>query len=345
MDYKKDVEKLNTLNRDKYFEVYQELGKKVFAECVVPTIYDFATADSKKSKEKIMRISQYTGNTDDIFDSIQKRDALYTEEDSEKFMNSVIASNVTDITQSGYFYKKLISSCDDMDITQNDCKSKGEEFSLPIDESTYNYKIKFRHISELKSHTESYSEFIEKTQGLDVIHLRTFLTCKTDPKHRKFCKKCAGIYKRSHEDTFVPKNIGVYSTLMITEHATQGALDSMNKGLSERVNTILETKLEKKGYPDYSAVKQKVEEIIDKIGDVGVQSRYYEIALLSRFYLNGDGKSFTPSAMATSFLKQGDKLGNFIYRPTENNFIKLLSSKRVEATSKKSKLMTDSYEA
>ena len=179
---------------------------------------------------------------------------------------------------------------------------------------------------------------------MESIHIRTFLTCKSDPKHRCFCKKCAGIFKRSKEDSFVPRNIGIYSTLMITEHATQASLDSMNKGISEKVNTIIETKLDKKDFPDYKAVKNKIEEIIDNIGYVGVQSRYYEIALLSRFYLDGNGTSYTPSSLQTSMLKQGDKLGAFIYKPTEANFRKLIASKHINANSTKSKVMLDIYE-
>ena len=344
MNYKTDVEKLNNLNREKYFDVYQALGKKMFSECVTPTVYDFANIDDEKSKEKITQISKYTGNTDDILQSVKKRNALYTEEESNKSISSVIAANITDITESGYFYKKLISSCDDLRIMPSDCKSSGEKISLPIDEETYNYKIRFRFITEIKSYTETYKEFVKATEGLESIHIRTFLTCKADPKHRCFCKKCAGIFKRSKEDNYTPRDIGVYSTLMITEHATQGALDSMNKGISEKVNTILETKLEKKDFPDYKAVKEKIEEIIDRIGYVGVESRYYEIAMLSRFYLDSNGTSFTPSSLQTSHLKQGDKLSSFIYKPTEKNFKNLISSKRITANSLKSKIMLDIYE-
>ena len=344
MEYQKDIKKLNSLNREKYFDVYQALGKKMFSECIVPTVYDFANVEDEATKKKITQISNYTGNTDDILNSIKKRDASYTEEESSKSINAVIAANITDITESGYFYKKLMSSCDNMQITQTDCKSTGEKFSLPIDEKTYNYKIRYRFIIEINSYTETYDEFIKEIKDLESIHVRTFLTCKTDPKHKCFCKKCAGVFKRSKEDSFTPKNIGVYSTLMITEHATQGALDSMNKGLSERVNNILETKLDKKDFPDYKAVKNKIEEIIDKIGYVGVQSRYYEIALLSRFYLDGNGTSFTPSSLKTSLSKQGDVLANFINSPTEKNFEKLLASRNVKATALKSRIMLDIYE-
>lgn len=343
MDYKKDLTRLNAMSRDRYFDVYQLLGRKMFSECVVPTVFDFANIDNEENLSKITRISSFTGNTDDIVKSVKKTEADYTEEESIKFMKSVIASNITDITESGYFYKKLISSCDNMKIEDRNCESEGEEFTLPVDRDTYEYKIKFHFIMEPNIYTTSYEEFCQLTKNMDKVHVRNFLTCKYDVNHRKFCKKCAGIYKRSNLDTFVPHNIGIYSTLMITEHATQASLDSMNKGVSEKMNVILETKLEKDGFPDYDSVKNKIEEIIDTIGNIGVMSRYYEIALLSRFYRNSDG-SFTPSSLQTSFLRQGDELGAFIYKPTEKNFKKLLGKKSINATSMKSKIMLDVYD-
>ena len=45
MNYKTDFDKLNKLSRDKYYKVYQSLGEKMFSECIIPTVYDFATID------------------------------------------------------------------------------------------------------------------------------------------------------------------------------------------------------------------------------------------------------------------------------------------------------------
>lgn len=344
MSFSTDFKKLNKLSRDKYINVYRLLGGKIFSECEIPTVGDIANIDKEQNLEKLQYITAFTGNWDDIEESIKRREANYTEEDSNKFMNSVIASNVTNITESGYFYKKLISSCDNMKITTKDCKSKGEKIKLPVTEEEYNYKIKFRNVVELDTATETYDEFKKETKDMEVIHIRTFLTCKADPHHRCFCKKCAGIFKRSQEDYFTPRNIGIYATYQITEKATQASLDSMNKGVTRSLNTLIEIKLDEKGFPDYESVKTKIKEIIDRIGYIGVMSRYYEIALLSRFYLNGNGVSFTPKALQSSFLAQNDKLGSFIYRPNEKNFLKLLSSKRIDASSIKSKIMFDIYE-
>lgn len=343
MDYSVDYEKLNRVSRDTYIKIYNKLGKKMFSECDIPTVFDFANIGEKESMDKIEHISQFTGNTKDIINSIKRREANYTEEESSKFMNSVIASNVTDITESGYFYKKLISSCDNMKIIKFDCGSEGYELQLPIDEDTYEYKVRFHTITEFGCSIDSYKRFCRLTKDKTSIHVRNFLNCKADPTHRCFCEKCAGTYKKSDEETFMPYNIGVYATLMVTEHATQASLDSMNKGVSEKINKILETRLEPKDFTDYESVKTRIEQIIDHIGNIGVMSRFYEIALLSRFYYQKDG-TYKPISLQTSFLQQGDKLGNFIYRPTKTNFLKLIGSKSIKADSLKSKIMMDIYD-
>lgn len=350
-----DYEALQKADRDKYVEVYHELGELMFEECDIPTVGDFAnilkkSGDTEKARRKLEQITSFTGNTKDIETSIAKRNSKYSDEESITFMKKVIASNINDITKSGFFYKKLISSCDNMRIDTKksalDCGSEGELFLLSdIDEGVFNYKIKTHFIQELYKYVEDYDEFIKlcREQNLEEVHVRNFLTCKHSANHRTFCPRCAGLYRRSKMDTFIPKNIGLYSTLMITEHATQASLDSMNKGRSTSLNTLLEEPLDEKNFKTYEDVKQKIEEIIDDIGDIGVMSKYYEVALLSRFYRQSDG-SYKPSALISSFHKQGDKLGQFIYQPTENNFYKLISASTVDAKSLKSKIMFDIYE-
>ena len=353
-NFDEDYKKLQEIKREDYIKVYHDLGHRMFSECQIPTVADFANIAGKKnsstnrSRKTIEQISTFTGNTDAILNSVRRREAKYTDEESNAFMKKVIAANVDDITNSGFFYKKLMASCDNMKINMKhpDCGSEGQLMLLEnIDENEFNYKIKFHWINELEKYAEDYNEFLDdlKAKNLTEFHVRNFLTCKQSENHRTFCPRCAGIYRRSQEQTFIPNNIGVYSTLMITEHATQASLDSMNKGKSKSVNEAIEEKLDPKGYPDYDTVKEKIEEIIDSIGNVGVMSRYYEVALLSRFYRNRDG-SFTPAALISSFAKQGDKLGRFIYSPTDKNFEKLLSSKESTANSLKSRIMFDIYE-
>ena len=110
---------MKKLTRKEYVKEYHALGDAMFESCVIPTVADFANAFKDGDKEalaKIEKITTYTGNTDDIKKSVDRRNNNYSEAESKKFMQSVIAANVTDITESGYFYKKLISSCDDMTI-------------------------------------------------------------------------------------------------------------------------------------------------------------------------------------------------------------------------------------
>lgn len=320
------------MTRDEYFAQYRKLGEAMFEHCTIPTVFDFASAFKDNNAEamaKITNITSYTGNTDDIIKSVNRRNNNYSEAESKKFMQSVIAANVTDITESGFFYKKLISSCDDMIIDCDDCGSEGTAIQLPIDENTFNYKVRNHWVMELNKYVEDYND-IPKT---GTIHVRTFLSCKHGI--RKFCKKCAGLYRRSYDTEFTPKHIGIYSTLMITEHATQASLDSMNKGTAEKVNVTLEQTIE--GIKNINEAKEKIQEIIDQIGNVGVESRFYEIALLSRWRDN----RFSP--LKTSFLKQEDLLGVFIYSPASGTFNKLLLSGSFEANSIKTKIAFDKY--
>lgn len=323
---------MERLSRAEYVKKYHELGEAMFEACVIPTVADFANAFKSGDEEamaKIDRITSYTGNKDDIKKSVERRNNSYSEQESKKFMQAVIAANVTDITESGYFYKKLISSCDDMTIDIDDCGSEGEEFTLPIDEVTFKYKVRNHWVTELNKYVEDYEDI--PTSG--TIHVRSFLSCNHGIRH--FCKKCAGLFRRSYESEFTPKNVGIYSTLMITEHATQASLDSMNKGTAEKVNVTLEQSID--GVNDISEAKAKIQEIIDGIGFVGVESRFYEVALLSRWR---DGKF---SALQTSFLKQPDAFGAFIYKSNTTTFNKLLLSGTFEANSKKTGIAFDRY--
>ena len=319
-------------SRKEYVEEYHKLGEAMFENCTIPTVFDFADAYSNNNEEtmnKIKKITSFTGNHDDITKSVNRRNDNYSEAESKKFMQSVIAANVTDITESGFFYKKLISSCDDMIIDKLDCGSDGTAIELPIDEDTFNFKVRNHWVMELRKYVEDYNDIPKE----GTIHVRTFLSCNHGI--RKFCKKCAGLYRRSYDTEFTPKHIGIYSTLMITEHATQASLDSMNKGTAEKVNVILEKAID--NVEDIIDAKIKIQTIIDGLADTGVESRFYEIALLSRWR---DGKF---SALQTSFLKQPDLLGSFIYRPNKNTFAKLLVADEFEANSMKTRIAFDKY--
>ena len=216
-----------------------------------------------------------------------------------------------------------------MTIDIDDCNSEGSIIKLPIDESTFEYKIRNHWVMELNKYIEEYSDLPQT----GIIHVRNFLTCNHGIRH--FCKKCAGLYRRSYDTEFTPKNIGIYSTLMITEHATQASLDSMNNGTVEKINVLLEKKIE--DVKTIEQAKERISELIDQIGNIGVESRFYEIAFLSRWRDN----SF--SCLQTSFLKQEDLLGAFIYKSNNTTFNKLLQGGTFEANSMKTKIAFDKY--
>ena len=346
--FEKDLKKLNKINRQKYMQVYNYLGSKMFSTCQIPNVGDLADIVVKQDEDaikKVTNITDFTGNYDEIKESLDRVSDDYSEEDSNKFMKKVIASNITDITVSGFFYKKLMASCDDMIINhkKSDCGSIGEEYKVKdITEDIYNYKVKFLYITEIDTYTETYEEFKEKVKDLDIIHIRNFLTCECSENHRTFCKKCAGIYKHSHTLTFIPKYIGAFSTLQITEHATQDSLDSMNNGTSESLNVLLEQNMSKEKFENYEDIKKRINQIIDEIGNIGVQARYYQIALLSRFLKKGN--KWKCVSLVSRFNYRDDSLGILIYQPTYKHFKSLLSKKETYATSLKSRIMFDAYE-
>lgn len=74
---------------------------------------------------------------------------------------------------------------------------------------------------------------------------------------------------------------------------------------------------------------------------VGIMSKFYEVAFISRLFKEKDG-SWSMRSLMNSLMHQGDNLGAFIYRPTRKNFEKLISSE-TDANSTKSSIMFDTY--
>ena len=331
--------KKKPLSRKEYFKRYRELGGAMFEHCTIPTVYDFADAFLNKNEnamDKIKSITDYTKNHDDIVNSVNRRHNLYSDQESEKFLNQVIAANVTDITDSGFFYKKLISSCDGMVIDANDCKSKGVEMELPIDEDTFNFRVRNHWVMELDKYVENYKDIPKK----GTIHVRTFLDCKHgDTRH--FCKKCAGLFRRSYDTSFTPRNIGAYATYMITEKATQASLDSMNKGTAKKPNVLIEESIPGK-FNSIDDAKQIITSKVDGMRH-DIESRFYEIAFISRFRFNGDKYTFVSLQHSSS--KQEDVLGAYIAQPKNSqHFKKLLLSGSFEANSTRTSIAFDKYD-
>ena len=245
-----------------------------------------------------------------------------------------------------------MSSTDDIRIIDEDCGSKGREFKVSdITEDEFDFKIRFSYVVELEKYASmNYESFMEEVKDLESINVRSILYCN-HAKDRKCCHKCAGTYMLSKDEEFTPIDLGIFSTLMITEHATQASLDSMNKGQSENLNKILEQSLGR-GYT-WPEVIDVINGIINKIGWIGVQSRFYEVALLSRFFkeprYNKDGSlkepmTFRSIAIANANNLSKDKLGKFLYRKNENALREVLKEGSFEANSIKSQIMFDKYE-
>lgn len=339
---KEDIE---NLDRGDYFEFYQFLGQFVWEYSKIPNIGDFVDYINGDVTENYKKIIEYTDNTEKVDALLNKTSSRYTDEESNKHIKSVNASNNTDIKDAGYFYKKLMSSTDDFTITIDDCGSTGTEYITgEIDENLFEFKIRFSHIVELnKTFTGNYKEFQKAIMGFDKIHIRSILSCE-EGKHRKCCSVCAGTYMLNNKDEFQPKDLGIFSTLMITEHATQASLDSMNKGTSENINKMLDKK-PSKVFLSWKEVQEFINNLIDDIGNIGVQSRFYELALLSRVRYDENRKAYKVYAIGNVAEYGEDKLGMYLYRKgSYKKFLDLIKTKEFESNSMKSQIMFDIYQ-
>lgn len=376
--FEEDWEALDSLPREKYIEIYKILCDNVWSQCEMPTASDFVDYVNGKDNKIIDKAIETFGD-EKINKSIDKSNKKYSNEESSTFMNKVISANTTDISDAGYFYKKLMASSDDIRIIEDDCGSHGVSFNInALTKEVYDFKIRFSFVEELHEYAKwNYDDFMlilktrieneeivltEDDSDEPCIHVRTPLSCK-HANGRKLCKKCSGIIKRNYNEYFTPTNIGVYSTLMITEHATQASLDSMNKGVEENINKILErnfvTLMENDGKSDeeiakvktisnkkytWNEIKNGIRYVIDRIGDQGVQARYYEVALISRVFRSSKiNDQYIVTSMQSSISRQKDPLATFIFSRTFNNFIKFLNAGKFESNSIKTKIMMDEY--
>ena len=82
--------------------------------------------------------------------------------------------------------------------------------------------------------------------------------------------------------------------------------------------------------------------VIDEIGwDEGIESRHYEIILLSRLRQSPRKWYFRP--LETSMTDYSDLFGVWIYRPNKNTLENLLDADEFETTSMKSKIALGKY--
>lgn len=249
------------IDREEYMKTCREQAKNVLEHEELPMVTEILEFTNKEKVSKnLQHVFDFFDDEEEFSELVNRKDLSFSEKESQEFIDTVIAANITDISRSGLIYKMLMACGDNLRILGNkDCNSKGREMTLPIDEETFNYEIRNSYVNLgdidemvlLMLDTDSkvgnglmmfddYKDFLETTQmcGLkdgDKIHVRTPMTCVHHTR-RGCCPVCAG---KLPENT---QNIGAFATLMITEVATQNALSSMNKGTKENVNTLLTKK-------------------------------------------------------------------------------------------------------
>lgn len=330
LDFDADKKKLSTIPRDKYEQVFELLAQNIHRYGGGLTFQDLQKGSKGESIVDNELVSDL-GSDDDIVSLLNKNNKDYSSAESESFILDVKASNITDISESGYFYKKLASCMDNVHIVEYDCGSVGKEIetsTLDNEETAddfFNYKVKDLIITEFDQPYKDLKTLKSdlKRKKLDKFHVRTPIECE-HAKHRCFCKKCCGSMLAG-TNSIDSENVGIIATLAITEHVTQGSLSSMNNGREENVNVVLEKgfKIKKGSYDDF---KKIIQEIIDQMGYVGVEARWYELALLGRIYENDNG-----DYVATTFKNSSnyivDPLGCFLFSPSLDHLKKLLASK------------------
>ena len=338
MNLEKGLKKYEKLKRDEYFEKNQELSQNLWEKEDLPTVADICDVMKGKESKKLNKIFDFFDNRENFLELANRKDNNYDEEESSTHITTVKSSNSTEISESGYFYKLLMASADDflLDPNTNNCKSEGVEYNLnSLTEKDYNYRVKFMYINEIKDFTRmNYEDFMNfiKDKDIQSIHVRTPLTCKCI-KNRCLCKKCAGILPSGIT------NIGTFITLMVTESATQSALSSMNKGVTENVNKLLERKYE--GIYDWEEIKKWMEEIVSSIQNDQVSARFYEIALLSR--VREDKKGPFVASLKNSINHSDNLFGSYIFRPNLKNFERMVRKGHFEDNSLKLQIAMNNF--
>ena len=347
MRLKDGLERYSSLRRDEYFEVNQRLADSLWNNEVVPTVGDIASFIKTGHNEQMQSIFEFFDNEKDFIDMAHRQGASYNEDESSAFIQSVMSSNNTDISKAGYFYKLLMASADDFTIVSKKCTSNGVEMKVSdIDEPQYNYRVKYSWVVELGKFARfKWSEFVEWAgrESLEYIHVLTPLTCNCFPhdaeeakgykSKRGICKRCAGALPKQ---TY---NVGAFTTLMVTEHATQSALNSMNKGRKKDVNDTLNGGYH--GEYSWNAISEWVESLTDDLKGDKVSARFYEIALMSRIRFDEDGPFVT--SLVGSINRSGNLFGAYIFAPTNRAFERILSAEEFEDQSLKLQIAMNQY--
>lgn len=329
---KDDLEKLESLSREDFMKVYQLINNLMIS---MPSI----TMDDIR---KIERGEYSYFDSEDVRKLVFNQGGQISDKESEAFIRKVKASNVTDISDSGYFYKKICNLLDDFYIIEEDCGAEGIEYDIDsVDKELFEFRIKDCNIEELGCYFNRYEDFRKAVESTAVkkIHARTPVNCR-NAKERCICRKCVGSLNTGGRE-LTSKNIGFITSLAITESATQASLSSMNKGERININKVLEMKLPR--LKEWQEVIDKINDITESVGlgEGKVQARWFEITLIGR-YIKIDGK-YVATTMQNNNNYSEDVLSAYIYQHTEKNLSRLLNAGEFELKSIKSKAFFGHY--
>lgn len=346
MNLSEGLARYEHLPREEYFQKNQELSEGTWFYEDLPTVGDIAGFLQGEENPRMQAIFDFFENKNGFVEMANRQGAAYTEEESKAFIQSVMSSNNTDISKAGYFYKLLMASADDFTIVATDCGNPGVEWVVhDIEQGDWQYRIRYQWVNELKDYADgSLDEFKALCSELHLqkVHVRTPLGCTCFPhdlessnsmKARGICSKCAGKLPDGVQ------NLGAFTTLMVTEHATQSALSSMNKGVKKDINDAL-----KQGYPgpqQWEGIAQWIREVCEDLKGDKVFARFYEIALMSRVRYDWKGPFVT--AMMSSINHSGNLFGSYIFAPKEKSFEKIVQTGSFEDNSLKLQIAMNQY--
>lgn len=326
--------------RDEYMDKCYQMAANTFANEKLPFVTDVMNfALNNEKSPRLQRVFDFFGDEEEIKSMVSCPSAFMDSAASAKFIEKVISANITDITQSGLLYKQLQALGDSYRITIDDCGSHGAEIPLPIDEETFDYRVKDclasfdENDKDAYVYYTSYEEFAKEAKGHQSVFVRTPNSCHK--RHNgSCCKACAG---KVPEGT---QNLGAFATLMITEFATQAALSSMNKGKKENVNHLLAKS--GAGITTEKQFDEWAEGILNALQGGSVERRFYEIALIGRMNVLDDGKVKVSSIRGP---ESDNYLGEFIFRPKEKTFKKMVKASSFFDDSLKAQIAMNQYKS
>lgn len=310
-------------SRQDYVQNVRKQAKRLIFEENLPQASDLlAFKKTGRATKKLQRIFDYFGNEDDVKNLLNRHDYFYSPQESQEHLDSVIAANVKDIAKNGILYQQLLASCDSYLVAGEDCKSRGEQRSVPTTKEDFIYDVRDMIVSFNGKDWETFFDFEEfraAAKNAEKIWVRSPLTCKHMKEH-KVCRACAG--KLSERIEY----IGAFATMLVTEADTQNALSSMNKGVKESSAAILAEMPSKATELTLREFRAWAKEKLDELRTDVVERRWYEIALASRLLKEPKKDGYYVKKLSEPTISPDALYGNFIYRPNKKNYRALVSA-------------------